>query len=173
MRRAFTMIEMVLVVVIVGMVALLAVPRLSASRVGLRLDAAEARLRSEFAAISALSRSTGRTHAIQFNADNSELRVFEGKAADKDHLVYAVSLAARPYTTRIGSVTIADGRATVVVDPYGIYSSDAKVQITSGSISRVVSLGGPRSGAPVESVKDASQDPGLIGGLLQGLLGGL
>lgn len=173
MHRGFTMIEMVLVMVIIAMVALVAVPRMSASRVGIRLDAAESRLKSEFAAVAALSRSTGRTHAIQFNSDANEMRIFEGRTADKDRLIGTVTLASKPYLVRIGTVSTSDGRPLIIVDPYGMYSAGANVQLTSGSVPRLVSLHGPRSGEVVESVKDASQNQGLIGGLLGGLLGGL
>lgn len=173
MHRGFTMIEMVLVMVIIAMVALVAVPRMSASRVGIRLGAAESRLTSEFAAVAALSRSTGRTHAIQFNTDANEMRIFEGSTADKDRLVGTVTFASKPYLVGFGTVSISDGRPIIVVDPYGMYSAAAKVQLTSGTVARVVSLDGPRSGEVVESVKDASQNQGLIGGLLDGLLGGL
>ena len=173
MHRGFTMIEMVLVVVIVAMVALVATPRLSASRSGTRLQAAEARLKSEFAAVADLSRTTGRPHTIQFSTVANEFRVFAGRTADPDHLSRSVPFGSPPYSVGIGAVTIDDGRPIIVVDPYGMYSANAKVQVTSGSISRVFSLEGPISGAPVQSVEDAAKNDGLIGGLLGGLLGGL
>lgn len=173
MDRGFTMIELVLVVVIIATVALIAVPRLSAAQTGTRINAAESRLRSEFAAVATLSRSTGRTHAIRFVSASDEVRIYAGRTANEDNLIRTVSLAERPYAVAIDSASISDGRTVVVVDPYGMYSANASVQITSGSVRRIVSLEGPTAGEPIESVKDATRSDGLIGGLLNGLLGGL
>lgn len=170
MRRGFTMLELVLVVVIIGMVAAVAAPRLAASQTGARLNAAEKRLASEFAAAAEMATTKGVTHTIQFDIAASELRVFEGPLANKSALVRTVPLGAEPYGVSLVSTNITGGASTIRVDGFGMYSATAKVQIAHRGAVRVVNLNGPVRGVLVEA---SASEGGLISALLKGLLGGL
>jgi prepilin-type N-terminal cleavage/methylation domain-containing protein len=173
MRRGFTMIELVLVVLVVAVVAAIAVPRLATAQTAARLNGAENRLLSEFAAVGELAAAQGRTHTIQLHLGSAELRVFQGTALIRDALVRTVAFGEEPYGVRFVSTNITSGASTIVVDGHGMYSSSAKVQIAYGSDVRVVTLTGPVAGAPITEEEAEAGGDGLLGGLIKGLLGGL
>lgn len=173
MRRAFTLIELVLVVLVVGIVAAVAVPRLATAQTAARLNGAENRLISEFTAVGELAAAQGTTHTIQFDIASGELRVFRGTALIRSALVKDVSFSNEPYGVRFVATNITGGASTIRVDGFGMYSASAKVQIAYGPDVRVVSLDGPIPGAPITQEEAEAGGDGLLGGLIKGLLGGL
>lgn len=147
MVRAFTMIEIILTLVIVAMFATVAVSRWSGSSDESRINAAAFRLHDEFAAVARMSRATSRVHTITFDTDAGEMRVFIGPDPVMPSLVRTVSLKSKPYAAFVAAVAYDPEGESVRVDPYGIYSHIAKVELVSGTSTRVVILAGPRCGA--------------------------
>lgn len=170
MRRAFSMIELVIVVLIIGMVAAVAVPRLTSAQSGSRLVAAENRLLSEFGAVGEQALAMGQSHTIQFHVPTSEFRVYEGSPPALGSLVRTVRLGQEPYRVQIVSTTIGNPDGFIVVNGHGMYSAGAKVQISVGGSVRAVTVEGPMKGA---LVLEAPKDGGVVDGVVGGLLGGI
>lgn len=169
--RAFSLIEMVLVVVIAGIAAMVAVPRLGSGYAGSRLAGLENRMVAEFALVGELARAQGRSHTIQFNIASAEMRVFEGAGASRAGLVRTVRLSDPPYESRIVSTNITAESSEITVDGFGMYSSGVKVTVSAGGVHRTVTLSGPLAGTPATAPED-----GLVDGtvkLLDGVIGGL
>lgn len=169
--RAFSMIEMVLVVAIAGITAAVAVPKLSSGFPGSRLAAVENRLIAEFAMVGELARAQGKSHTIQFSITDSEMRVYEGAGAGRGAVIRTIRLSDPPYETTIVSTNITDVAQMITVDGFGIYSATAKVTVSTGGTTRAVTLSAPLAGTPV--VPPDAEESGGLGGLLDGLIGGL
>ncbi|MCC5822591.1 MAG: type II secretion system protein [Planctomycetes bacterium] len=173
MRRGFSLIELVLVIIVIGMVAAIAVPRVSSGQSGKRLSAAEKRLVTEFESVSDLARAKGRTHTIQIHLSQSEFRVYEGSPGSLGPLVRTVPMSRSPYEVRFETTNITHPQGYLTVDGFGMYSANARVRIAAGSMTRTVDLVGP----VMTSLKEAEESGGgggggLLGGLVNGLLGG-
>jgi prepilin-type N-terminal cleavage/methylation domain-containing protein len=171
MRHGFTLIELVLVVAIIAMMAVIAVPRLASAQTGSRFSGAERRMQSEFAAVGELAAAEGRAHTIQFHIPSGEMRVYRGTVLTAPSLVRSIAFADEPYRASIVATNITGGGATVLVDGFGMYSAEAKIQIAIGSDVRVVNLSGPVAGSAVKT--EDVDGGGLLGGLIDSLLGGL
>lgn len=168
-NRAFSLIEMVLVVAIAGIVAAVAVPRLASGYPGKRLDGVERRLTAEFALIGELARAQGRSHTIEFSIAQDEMRIYEGVGASRAGLVRTVRVSDPPYEAGLVSTNITDAASRIEIDGFGMYSAGAKVTVSAGGVHRVVTLSGPLGGVPVEE----SEESGGVGKVLDGVIGGL
>lgn len=176
MRRGFSLIELVMVMVVLGTIAAIAAPRVSAAQTGNRLAAAEKRLANEFAAVGALARAKGAAHTVQIHLVTNEFRVFEGTPSKLGALVSSVDFDAEPYGVTFATTTIGHPSGYVGVDAFGMYEAVARVRIARGSNTATVNLIGPVKGPAISGATDENNDggnPGLIGALLGGLLGGL
>ena len=175
MRRGFSLIELVMVMVVLGTIAAIAAPRITAAQTGNRLTAAEQRLAHEFAAVGALARAKGAAHTVQIHLVSNEFRVFEGTPANLGALVSSVDFEAEPYGVTFTSTSIGHPSGYVGVDAFGMYEAVAKVRIARGSAAVTVNLAGPVKGAAIADAAEEEQgggNAGLIGVLLGGLLGG-
>lgn len=172
MQRAFSLIEIVLVVVIVGIVAAVAIPRIGSAQAGTRIESADKRMRSEFVAVGELARANGRSHTVQISLPDSQIRVYEGTPPSLGPQVRTVSMAEQPYAVRFVSTTISDPNGYITVDGYGMYSANARVRIETSGIDRVVDLKAPVRTTLEEGVEaTGGTGGGLLGGIVNGLLG--
>lgn len=173
MRRGFTLLELLLVVAVIGVLALVAVPRLASAQTGSRLAGAERRMQSEFAAVGELASAQGVTHTIQFHIPSSEMRIYRGTTAAAPALIRTIPFADEPYRTAIVATNITGAHTTIQVDGFGVYSAAATVQIDLGGIVRVVELTAPVAGSASVLEDAEAGGAGLLGDLIKGLLGGL
>lgn len=151
MRHAFTLIELVVTLVIVGIVAAIAVPRMASAQVSNRLDAVAARLDSEFVGAGELARARGESLTIQISASTDTLRVYKGAGASRSTLLKTVDFSAAPYQADITATNIADGSGYLTVDAFGIYEAGAKVVYNIGGVSRSITVTGPTKGTAVDT----------------------
>lgn len=172
MRRGFSLIELVLVIIVIGMVAAIAVPRVSSAQSGNRLSAAQSRLVAEFEMAADLAKAKGRTHTIQLHLGESEFRVYEGRPGSLGALVRSVPMARSPYEVYFASTNIANPQGYLTVDGFGMYSANARVRIVAGSTTMDVELVGPVMTSLEEAQESGGGGGGLLGGLVNGLLGG-
>jgi prepilin-type N-terminal cleavage/methylation domain-containing protein len=169
--RAYSLIEMVLVVAIAGIVAAVAVPRLGSGFPGSRLTGVENRLTAEFALVGDLARAQGRSHTIQFSIADDEMRVYEGTGVGGAGLIRRIHLSEPPYETSIVSTNITNAQATIVVDGFGMYASNAKVTVTTGGVHRTINLTAALTGGAVTMPAEGTLSG--VGRVLDGLIGGL
>lgn len=173
MQRAFSLIELVLVVIIIGVVAAVAIPRVGSGQAGTRVDAAEKRMQSEFEAVGDLARSKGRSHTVQISLPDSQIRVYEGTPPALGALVRTVPMSEAPYSVRFQTSTITDPNGYITVDGHGMYSANARVGIDAAGIARTVNLVAPVHTSLEEGIEANGGDTGggLLGGIVNGLLG--
>lgn len=144
-RRAFTLVELVAVTVIVALIAGMAVPRMSRSLVRHRISAAAYRVAVDLDMARREARLSSSARVVIF-FPLSEIYEIQGKR-DPDHpdKGYVVDLLADPYRTEILMAQMGtDGR--VVFDGYGNVDETTQIVLQIGSVTRGITIdaGSPR-----------------------------
>ena len=141
--RAFSVVELVLVVAITAMVTAIAAPRYANSIARYRADSAARRVAADLALAQGNASTAGRVQPVVFVSRSYQL---PGMAHldGKSYGDYTVDLGSDPYSvTRVAAEF--GGDATVKFDIYGSPDTGGSVVIEVGDVRRVVTLS-PDSG---------------------------
>ncbi len=140
-RRAYTLIDLTLVVVITAVMAAMALPRYAAAAADFRAAQAAQRVAADLALARWAGRSTssaaGATVTFAVVANSYTVGGVPGPTGPAS--AYAVSLAADPYAATVVSASFG-GTAAVTFDRYGQPSSGGTVVIAVGVVQRTVTL---------------------------------
>jgi prepilin-type N-terminal cleavage/methylation domain-containing protein len=135
--RAFNLTELAVVVVIIGILAGIALPRYADAVATRRLDAAARRLVVDLSLSRSRARtsSTSQTVAFDVNADRYELVGMDhpDRAGEK----YSVHLSDEPYQAKIVSVQLG-GDAEIVFDGFGMPDTGGTIVIQVGGYQKTV-----------------------------------
>lgn len=137
--NAFTLIELVLVVAILGVVAAIAIPRFASATTRYRLDLAASRIEGDAVLAAEWARAAGRSHLMTIDPAGDGYTIHIGadgsgsKRAD-------VSLGAEPYGCDIQSVSVSSGGAKIVFDGFGRPVAGASVVLRIGDETRTIVL---------------------------------
>lgn len=140
--RAFSLIELVLVLVILGIITAIAAPRLSGASQRQRLLAASERLALDVARAREATRAASGVGTMQFSRTGYHWSVLAGGAAGASA---NVTLLEAPYFVQI-SLVDAGGDDTVVFDGYGTPDSAVAVTLEAGAFQ--VSFSMDKAGVP-------------------------
>lgn len=136
-QRAFSLLEIVLVLAVFVVLAAIAAPRYGRAAARYRADAAARRIVSDMALTRKSARSAGARRALSFSVESDEYSV-AGMADLRDSSAdYRVDLKARPYEARILSADFG-GDAELVFDGYGAPDSGGRVRVQVGEAVRTV-----------------------------------
>ena len=138
--RAFTVIELVIVLAIVAVTATIAIPKIASAQAAYRLDAAAERFDRDIHRARAAARATRRRINISIDAATHS---YSATFDDGDAVFPAVSFAEQPYDARIEKVE-ADA-ATLRISGYGEHES--------GQIRFVLRIGGTHRAVVVTNVE--------------------
>jgi len=152
-RCAFSLIELVVVVAILGVIAAVAVPRFSDAASGQRAEMAALRLTSDLAMVRELARAQSRSITVTFDPANVSYAI-KGDSAT------VVSLAREPYGLTWLQASFGEGGASeLTADGYGrwtaagtakVYAGSRMVSISVANETVVASAAGPSDGVHVE-----------------------
>jgi len=140
--RAFTLVELLLVLAIMGVIAAIAAPRYAASIANYHADFPARRLASDLALARASARANSSSRTVSFNTGASSYAISGMAALDARPGGYSVSLPAAPYESIIKTLTFSDGKndGQLVFNGFGAPDSGATITIGCGSFQRVVSV---------------------------------
>jgi len=116
-RRAFTLIELALVIGIIGTIAAIAVPRYASARATFRSRSAAIRLATDLTHAAALARSKSTPVTVAFTADRSAYDTFFGPVLTPT-VESSISLLDSPYFASISPASLPAGHR-IVFDGYG------------------------------------------------------
>jgi len=160
------LIELVLVMVIVGIMGAMAVPRFVGFLGNARADATVSRILADLKATRCRAKQTGQCQSIVFDTMHNQYAITGWESLDRRAGAYAVDLADEPYQATLVTADF-DGSATLGFDGWGQPVSDCvlKHPIADGTIT--ISAGGQTRSVRVRSTTiPADDDPGLHLGLL-------
>ncbi len=136
-RRAFTVIELLIVIVTMAILAGLAVPSFSNTLTERRACAAAERVRADLQWARQHAISTSTPQPVMFSEDGYVLPGMRNLDNSNDE--YAVDLAHDSYQVRLVSAELGGDQA-LVFDIYGNADSDAEIVISAGKFTKTINV---------------------------------
>ena len=147
-RRGFTLLEVILILMILGVVAAVGVPEIASVAVEYRLDAAARELAATIRSVQDLAVTNAREHAVMFSTATNSYVVISVNAVTPFYLsgdVVAHPLTRQPWTYSIGRhgarlvrATNSQNRSWIRFDATGAAQSGLTVVLACGSRQRTL-----------------------------------
>lgn len=136
-RKAFTLIELVVVVMILAIISAVAVPRYTDAAAGFHADAAARRVKVDLEFLRQQARKASTNRAIVFDLANHGYTLSGVQDLDHASQTYTVRFTRSPYDARLVSVDCG-GDTTLAFDGFGKPDSAATIVVGSGRYQRTV-----------------------------------
>ncbi len=140
-RSAFTLVELVLVVVIIAVIAGIATPRYGSAIAHQQIDAAVRRIETDLALVQQRAKFSSTSQTIQFDALNESYGVVGMVDPDHPARIYRVELSVSPYDAAIHTVDFG-GTSAVTFDGYGDPDNKGTIVIKVGNTYKTITVGG-------------------------------
>jgi prepilin-type N-terminal cleavage/methylation domain-containing protein len=138
-HTAFSLIELVLVLAIVGVMSAMAMPRYAASINTYRLGSAARRLITDFELARSQALTTSQSQSVVFTTSSSTYQIASLTGLDSKTGSYVVDLRQAPYQATLISASFG-GSATATFDAYGAPASGGTVIIKVGGTQKTIVL---------------------------------
>lgn len=145
--NGFSLLELIIVIVIIGVVTAVAMPKFAHAGSGRRLSAAKKTLLSDIAMVKLRARATSRVHLIKFYPDEEIYIIVEGTEITRDSIILSRDLKVDPFNLGIS-------RTSLGVNPYATIT-------VYGDVSPGFSIGIIDDGVEIPVVVDGVADVGL------------
>ena len=149
-RAGFSLVDVTITLLIMGVLAGVAIPRMFRAVTQYRADAAAARIAADLAYAGKYSRTKGVSETIHFNAAASQYSCSTIASPTSPAAVYGVDLSVYPYESMIESVSFA-GEPSVTFDGHGFPGAGGQVVVKSGAARRTIRLEQATGNVVVES----------------------
>jgi prepilin-type N-terminal cleavage/methylation domain-containing protein len=155
--RAFSMIELVIVLAIIGIVSVIALPKFAHADSGRRLSAAKNTLIADIDYAKLRARTTGKIHVIKFYPTIEKYIIVEGTTISRNAVILSRDFTLDPYKIDLSRVNL-PGDKTSVITVYGQVSPGFDVGLTDDGVEVMTSFDGIASvGITITSVITAPE----------------
>ena len=137
--RAFSLIELIIVLVIVAAVSTIAIPRYANSHARYRVESAARRIAADLTYTRSVARSTSSAAAVVFNLGTETYTIPEVTPLDGGPGVYTVNLVAEPYLSTLDTANFG-GTPIANFDGYGTPLNGGSVTVTAGGLTETIVL---------------------------------
>jgi prepilin-type N-terminal cleavage/methylation domain-containing protein len=139
-RTAFSLLELTIVVLIIGILAAIATPNWAAVLSKYRADAAAQRIVTDLGRTQSLAYSTSTTKTLTLDVTQSSYQILGLRGLDRASSTYTVDLTAEPYCSTLVSASFG-GAALISFDGYGQPTvAGGTVVVACGSQQRTVTV---------------------------------
>ena len=139
-RRAFTMLELVVVLMIASILGAAALPTFFRTLEQQRLESAARRVKQDLEQLRQTARTLSKGESLTFTSATAYTLSSDVQGLDRKSQAYAVDLAAAPYKVANVSTTGLGNPATVSFNGYGSTTSSGTIVLQQGTYSRTVTL---------------------------------
>jgi len=139
--RAFSMIELVIVLAIIGIVSVIALPKFAHADSGRRLSAAKNTLIADIDYAKLRARTTGKIHVIQFYPTIDKYIIVEGTTISRNAVILSRDFTLDPYKIDLSRVNLS-GDKTSVITVYGQLSPGFNVGLADDGVELMVTFDG-------------------------------
>ena len=141
-RRAYSLLELSLVVAIIGFLAAIAVPRMADATTRHRVQAAGQRIVHDLTLAQKQARCTSTSRTVVFDIASDSYAIIGENHLDRTGATWEVRLAEPPYRTHIfvAQLDIEDTNPKFIFDGYGMPEQDGVIIIGIGQHYRMISV---------------------------------
>lgn len=147
-RTAFSLIELVVVVVIIGIVSAIAMPRYANALAHHRVDAAVRRIVVDLSLAQRRAKISSTSQTVEFEVGANAYRLVGMPHLDRSSEEYAVLLSQEPYQATIVSADFG-GDGQIIFDGYGVPDSGGLVIVQVGNYQKQIAVDAETGGASV------------------------
>ena len=156
--QAFTLVELLLVLVVMGVMAGIAVPRYANSLARQRVGAAAKRVVTDLTLARQHARLAGVTQSVLFTVTNDLYTLVEMPDPDHAGKEYSVALSREPYRSKVVAADFGED-AEVAFDLYGRPDSGGNVSLCAGDFCKIVAVDAETGKARVLTGSAEDLDP--------------
>ena len=138
-QKAFTLLEVVCVLVIIAVIAAIASPRYATALTNYRADGIARRIVADLDQARLTAQSTSASVTVIFDVPGNRYDIPLVPSLNDPGVGVAVDLSVEPYRARLVSASIG-GDGEVIFNGYGIPDSGGTIAVACGSSTRVVVL---------------------------------
>ncbi|MBI1826233.1 MAG: prepilin-type N-terminal cleavage/methylation domain-containing protein [Planctomycetes bacterium] len=138
-QRAFSLVEVTLVVVLMGMMAGLAAPRYSQFIANQQIEAAARRVTADLTLAQREARQSSSSRTVTFDVTSSSYLLTGIKDMNRVGRDYQVFLNQEPYRVKITSASFG-GSTQVVFNGYGAPNNSGSVVISIGNLTQTITV---------------------------------
>jgi prepilin-type N-terminal cleavage/methylation domain-containing protein len=135
--RAFTLIELVIVIAIISITAVIAIPRLSGAGTRYRVDAAVQQILSDINITAAQANRTSQTLTIRFDADADTYTLIGQPSRNNPANDQVVDFSREPYKANMLGVSFG-GDSQLDISGYGLMLESGQITLSAGRVGRRV-----------------------------------
>lgn len=137
--RAFSLLELVLVITIISSLGAIAMPRYVNSLSNYRADQAARRVAADLTLARSEAWTAGQSRTVSFTQASATYQLTGVSGLDRPSSNYIVSLGADPYYASLYSVDF-QGSQTVIFDGYGIPNHSGQIVVQAGTFKKTILL---------------------------------